>query len=227
MPDRASITMDRATLVRGQPQTPSPAPLGQSGHLARDRGEQHSAFPPGLSQLIAVACHELVIRVSPAGRCAVCGTSFTCQRAQLAEFSLNALVPVGPVSQRHRWELPGTPDQVRCARRLIASALGGWSRADDAILVVSELAANAVRHSRSGQPGGTFTIYAEIAPGSRVLIEVRDQGGTWRPASKSDQGGRGLRIVNDLAASMRIGGDADNGWIVRAVLISDAEPPAS
>lgn len=226
MADRASIIMDRATPARQHRPTQPPAALGSPAHPARDGGEQHSAFPPGLSELIAVACRELAIHVSSAGSCAVCKTAFPCQRAQLAEFSLGSLIPAGPARQQHRWELPGKPDQVRRARRLLASALGDWPRAGDAVLVLSELAANAVRHSRSGEPGGTFTIRAEIAPGSRVLLEVRDQGGPWRPRDGSDQGGRGLRIVDKLTAAMRIDGNPASGWTVTAVLTAQAEAPA-
>jgi len=44
------------------------------------------------------------------------------------------------------------------------------------VLCLSELAANAVRHSASRHPGGTFTVSARIHPGSHVHIEVTDSG---------------------------------------------------
>ncbi len=39
--------------------------------------------------------------------------------------------------------------------------------------MLSELATNAVVHSRSGQPGGTFTVRAELGA-QRLRVEVRD-----------------------------------------------------
>ena len=46
--------------------------------------------------------------------------------------------------------LPGTTRQVADARRLTHMFLDDTARADDAAWIVGELAANAVRHTRSG-----------------------------------------------------------------------------
>ncbi|GEM_PF-1671424 len=52
----------------------------------------------------------------------------------------------------------GTAGQVGEARRFLAAVLGGHPAAGDAVLCLSELAANAIIHSRSGEPGGVFTV---------------------------------------------------------------------
>src|ERR1700730_19085902 len=79
--------------------------------------------------------------------------------------------------------VPATPEQSREAPRSLASVLNGCPVADDAILCVSELAANSCVHSASGQAGGTFTVRAEIHQGDYVWIEVEDSGGPWNQAA--------------------------------------------
>ena len=48
-------------------------------------------------------------------------------------------------------------------RAFLRKALAGCPRADDAIALGSEFSANAVLHSRSGAPGGTFTVRTEVS----------------------------------------------------------------
>ncbi len=99
----------------------------------------------------------------------------------------------------------GRPDQVSRARREVARYLGGCPAADDAALVVSELATNAVLHSRSRH--GVFTVHSELFR-THAQIEVCDAGGTWEPGDTSTDGGRGLGIVAALAAEWGVDGDA-------------------
>jgi serine/threonine-protein kinase RsbW len=95
---------------------------------------------------------------------------------------------------------PGEAGQVRAARRLVAGALDGCPAAGDALVCVSELATNAVLHSRSGRPGGRFTVCVRVRPAS-VRIAVADEGGPWeRQRDCSGQNGRGLLIVGGLAS---------------------------
>ena len=72
------------------------------------------------------------------------------------------------------------------------------------ILCLSELAANAVLHSGSRRPGGTFTVRIQSSPGAYIEIEVRDDGGPWLAAAPSPGSGRGLDIVRALAAEWGI-----------------------
>jgi anti-sigma regulatory factor (Ser/Thr protein kinase) len=66
---------------------------------------------------------------------------------------------------------------------------------DELVLLASELAANAVTHSRSGHPGGMFTVRATLYPGDYAWVEVIDQGGPWLAIGDNDEHGRGLAVV--------------------------------
>jgi serine/threonine-protein kinase RsbW len=80
------------------------------------------------------------------------------------------------------WKLfPGTPEHVAGARAVVRCLLAGWPRRDDAVLVASELASNAVVHTRSGLPGGWFGLEARRRTGIGVWIAVRDQGAASSP----------------------------------------------
>jgi serine/threonine-protein kinase RsbW len=101
-------------------------------------------------------------------------------------------------------EFPARPEQVGQARRFLALALEGCPVADDAVLCLSELAANSVLHSRSRTPGGTFTVCAEVRDGDYVRVEVRDEGGPWNEHRGADGRPHGLAIVRHLAAGERV-----------------------
>ena len=102
-----------------------------------------------------------------------------------------------PVTAR---EFAGDAGQVRAARRFLAGVLDGCTAAGDALLCVSELATNAVLHSRSGRPGGRFTVRATVRAGG-VRVAVTDEGGPWGDERDGDgQSGRGLLIVGELAS---------------------------
>jgi hypothetical protein len=72
-----------------------------------------------------------------------------------------------------------------------------------------------VTHSASGQPGGRFTVRAEVREGEYVWLEVSDDGGPWRPATADDRL-HGLEIVDLLASEMGVAGAAFTGWVVWA-----------
>jgi hypothetical protein len=89
---------------------------------------------------------------------------------------------------------PGRPEQVHHVRRAVATYLAGCLAADDAVLIVSELAANVVLHSASR--GEFFTIRAELHPGY-VWVEAEDLGGPWR-GKQPDGRPHGLDLVEAL-----------------------------
>ncbi|GAA3446020.1 ATP-binding protein [Planomonospora venezuelensis] len=98
--------------------------------------------------------------------------------------------------------LAGSPDQVARARRLISAILGrDHPLYDDCVLLTSEIATNAVIHSRSGD-GGVFTVTVSCSPGC-VRVCVQDEGSAEAPclchASAEDTGGRGLPLLEALA----------------------------
>jgi serine/threonine-protein kinase RsbW len=120
---------------------------------------------------------------------------------------------------------PGTPDQVRHARRFLAGLLGDDDLAHDAVTCLSELASNACLHSASGQPGGTFTVRVLTQPG-QLRIEVTDGGGPWiTPRHQHHARGRGLAIVAALATQTGITG-TDTGRTAWATFTKPAQPEA-
>jgi anti-sigma regulatory factor (Ser/Thr protein kinase) len=95
--------------------------------------------------------------------------------------------------------------------------LGDCPAASDAVLICSELAANAVLHSASARTGGRFVVRAEVREGDYVWVEVQDEGGRWAEGEHPGQGGRGLAIVAALADYWDVRGD-DTGRVVCARL---------
>jgi anti-sigma regulatory factor (Ser/Thr protein kinase) len=100
--------------------------------------------------------------------------------------------------------LPGTPDQVRTVRRIVGATLGdGHPCRDDAILLSSETATNAITHSDSGAEGGKFTLRVECTE-SWARVSVRDAGSSrlpcWCRAGREASNGRGTELLDNLAA---------------------------
>lgn len=107
------------------------------------------------------------------------------------------------------WEraLPFDPASVPAARRQIGSTLRDYGvdsdTADDAMLVLTELVSNALRHARP-LPSGTLRVRCAVRR-DVVRIEVTDGGASTRPHIVNPPvtalGGRGLSIVSELAQS--------------------------
>lgn len=78
------------------------------------------------------------------------------------------------------WEtvtLAGSAERTRVARAFVAAVLDrGFPCADDAVLLVSEMSGNSVRHSRTGAPGKTITVAVKTGTGV-VRVEVIDRSG--------------------------------------------------
>jgi anti-sigma regulatory factor (Ser/Thr protein kinase) len=131
-----------------------------------------------------------------------------------------ALADTVPTAQERilaRRTFPGLPDQVPVARQWLARMIDGFAAADDVLLACSELTTNAIMHSDSGLPDGTFTVRLAIRQ-DIVRVEVLDQGGVWagRPqlhrfegdqAEDASQCGRGLTIVAAITDAWGISGD--------------------
>jgi anti-sigma regulatory factor (Ser/Thr protein kinase) len=102
-----------------------------------------------------------------------------------------------------RITLPGLPEHVREARQFVARAIGdGHMQADTALLLTSELVTNAVRHTRSGLPGGTLELIV-AAKAASLLVSVIDNGSDRtlpRPGdSPGGENGNGLLLVDSLS----------------------------
>ncbi|MER5302339.1 SpoIIE family protein phosphatase [Streptomyces lasiicapitis] len=97
------------------------------------------------------------------------------------------------------WRLAPDPSEVSRARDLVRTRLRDWdldALTDTAVLLVSELITNAVRHARGGRIG------LRLVRSGRLLCEVEDDDATLPTllsAGPGDEFGRGLRIVTSLA----------------------------
>ncbi|MBY8885000.1 ATP-binding protein [Streptomyces sp. PTM05] len=122
----------------------------------------------------------------------------------------------------HRRTFPGRPANVRDARHWALRLLANDLRADDAALIVTELAGNATRHTASGDQGGTFHVALDLT--ARALtISVTDSGTAKttphidRPTT-DDPHGRGLAIVTALADHLEVRGDEAGHTVIARLL---------
>lgn len=106
-----------------------------------------------------------------------------------------------------RWSrlFDGKAESVGLARRFVRLVLVDHVLADTAELVVSELATNAVEHTASGEPGGSFVVEVE-AFADHVAVAVVDMGSDGRPVPVDEDpadvaaiNGRGLHIVRAVS----------------------------
>ena len=100
---------------------------------------------------------------------------------------------------------PGRPEQVAHARRFVARILDGCPAVSDALLCCTELASNAIRHTRTGQGGGKFQVVVWRGHTSAcvaVLDDGSDRSPMMRPVRPGllAESGHGLLTVQALAA---------------------------
>ena len=117
--------------------------------------------------------------------------------------------PTGGVTDHTVWSCAGNLTAVRSIRARVRDFLSraGHSEGalDDAELAVSELATNALLHSRSGQSGGVMTLFIR-SDESRLRVAVADQGDRDSDGAldehtreDGDDFGRGRFIVENCA----------------------------
>jgi serine/threonine-protein kinase RsbW len=103
--------------------------------------------------------------------------------------------------------IPGRGEQVRVARAFVAGVLRELAAPAEAVLdnvalLTSELVTNAIRHSRSGEPGGSVRLVV-LALTDGIRVEVTDSGSAGgSPVVKDDIyacDGHGLFLVEAVA----------------------------
>ncbi|MEE4419203.1 ATP-binding protein [Streptomyces sp. DSM 41528] len=129
--------------------------------------------------------------------------------------------------------LPAVLPAAREARTFTAKALRRWGEGEElieaAVLIVSELATNAIRHGgrlpagcRERGRGRDAVITLRLVPETEALhIEVHDGSAllpVQRTAGRDEDCGRGMLIVDALADSWSCGPAAEGGKWVRATV---------
>lgn len=119
----------------------------------------------------------------------------------------------GTAAARESVTIAGRPERVAVARAFAAAVLGRrHPEGETAVLLVSELVTNSVRHSASRLPGQTITVTV-LSDGEVIRVEVTDRRGAAMPVLRSAddgaEGSRGLYLVDTLA--VRWGFDQDGG----------------
>jgi hypothetical protein len=118
-------------------------------------------------------------------------------------------------------------------RRWLAELLPPCAARDDVAAVATELASNAIRHTRSGC-GGWFGLEVTWHPRA-VRVAVADCGGPSEPRVLDDpaaEHGRGLLIVRGLSVRIGMTGDpqgrlvwADVAWLDQGARFHDLDGP--
>jgi PAS domain S-box-containing protein len=114
--------------------------------------------------------------------------------------------------------LPGGPDAPRAARQALAAALAGRLPEHvegDALIVVSELVTNAIRHGGARAPSAEVAVHAALCD-TVLRLEVTDPGPGFEPGGHGPRpdGGYGLHLLDRLATRWGVtGGDPVTVWV--------------
>jgi serine/threonine-protein kinase RsbW len=118
-------------------------------------------------------------------------------------------------------DFPGQATEVRRVRAWMEGFLPACDALDDLVIIASELATNALTHTRSGQASGRFTVDVTWSPDSARVV-LGDQGSDEVPNSPENLGekeimlaesGRGLLLVHALSTAWGMAGNADARWL--------------
>ncbi|MEV2216175.1 ATP-binding protein [Streptomyces sp. NPDC050997] len=127
--------------------------------------------------------------------------------------------------RRNSFRLPRHPASVGLARRRVRDHLTDWGHGPDdealadAVLLVSELATNVIRHGPFQEREFEVAVTA-LADGS-ALIEVSDDGGPeprLRAVDESAEAGRGLHVVENVSAAWGVWSRGRHGKTVWALV---------
>jgi len=132
------------------------------------------------------------------------------------------------VLRRDSFRLPRHPASVGLARRRVRDHLADWGHGPDdpaladAVLLVSELATNVVRHGPLLEREFEVAVTA-LADGS-CLIEVSDEGRLeprLRVVGEWEENGRGLHLVENIATAWGVWSRGRHGKTVWALVMAD------
>ena len=135
-----------------------------------------------------------------------------------------ALAAAGP-GLRWRRVFPGEAGQLGVLRRWLELLLPECPARGDVAYVATELGANAVRHTASGQ-GGWFAVEITMHR-QAVRVAVADGGAPGEPRVLDDpmgEHGRGLLVVQGLSARTGVSGDHRGRLVWADVPWPDANP---
>ncbi|MEV3911282.1 MULTISPECIES: ATP-binding protein [Streptomyces] len=130
--------------------------------------------------------------------------------------------------RRNSFRLPRHPASVGLARRRVRDHLADWGHGPDdpapadAVLLVSELATDVVRHGPLLEREFEVAVTA-LADGS-CLIEVSDEGRLeprLRVVGEWEETGRGLRLVENIATAWGVWSRGRHGKTVWALVMAD------
>ncbi|MEU0406997.1 ATP-binding protein [Streptomyces griseorubiginosus] len=130
--------------------------------------------------------------------------------------------------RRNSFRLPRHPASVGLARRRVRDHLADWGHGPDdaaladAVLLVSELATNVVRHGPLLEREFEVAVTA-LADGS-CLIEVSDEGRLeprLRVVGEFEETGRGLHLVENIAAAWGVWTRGRHGKTVWALVLAN------
>ncbi len=124
----------------------------------------------------------------------ICGPAQPDQHPHEPEY-LAANLPGIATAPGYTVNFYGRVEEAARVRREIAGYLRACPAAEDMVLIASELAANAIVHTRSR--GGPIHVRCQLSPGT-ARIEVEDAGGPWRQQRNSGDRPHGLDIIEAL-----------------------------
>ncbi|RBQ14379.1 ATP-binding protein [Spongiactinospora rosea] len=101
--------------------------------------------------------------------------------------------------------IPGTAEAIGVVREWAALVMlaDGCKYVDSAVLVISELVGNAIKHTRSQRDGGRVVVRLTYPAADVVRVDVIDDGATTVPRPRYPdwdmESGRGLWMVEQVA----------------------------
>ncbi|MFC4009372.1 ATP-binding protein [Nonomuraea purpurea] len=129
--------------------------------------------------------------------------------------------------------MPGVNSSVPLLRQYVTLVLTAAGHQDlEAVrLVLTELSANAVLHTRSGDPGGLVTVEVSEISDRLARIEVSDDGAQTVPRLRQtgdgEDHGRGLQLVEALSVRWGVKRSFPGNTVWAEILTTEGAPPAA